>query len=258
MLQNFDFDANGRTVNAQGNHFRYESATLSTLQGITVRANGQSLGRILPGDSIELPHAVQTWEIISEGTSGQVRIGTGKVTTARVAGAVKVTAASNDALIAGATFGGSMSTGVPAAVQNAAIQVWNGTSQGLQFNALTLSGFTIAATLNIGVSSSLMATWASITAVSTFAFGSKKASASGPVPVASVSGKATATCTAAGVAAIQNWRGAFQTLQVSAGDRIVLPAPYLIGPGAGLVIVADTWQAPFRLDFDAELTGWSP
>lgn len=98
MIQTFLVPTAGRQIDAAGNFFRYESADVgATDQTIKLRIDGNDLGTFLPGDSIELPIMATRFEVIPATGAATVRVGVGRITTARMtlAGNVIATIASN-------------------------------------------------------------------------------------------------------------------------------------------------------------------
>lgn len=88
MLQTFDFGPSGRQIDAKGLFFRYESSSAPTLDASALRvwADGSDLGIVLPGDNITLPRIAIRWEVIPVTQfAGCVRIGTGQMSTSRLA-----------------------------------------------------------------------------------------------------------------------------------------------------------------------------
>lgn len=100
MFQTLNFNG-PRQVNIDATFFRYESGTAGgTDEAVRVRAGGQDLGEFYPGDSVELPISAQTWEItpVNPITSGKVRLGMGRVQSARLSGVVRVVDEITDAM----------------------------------------------------------------------------------------------------------------------------------------------------------------
>jgi hypothetical protein len=93
VIQSFQFSHPWRQIDAAGRFFRYESA--AAIDGnvtIDVRADGQELGSMLPGDSIDLPVTCKLWEVRPRSTActGLVKLGMSKVDTSRIDGPVPV------------------------------------------------------------------------------------------------------------------------------------------------------------------------
>lgn len=117
MLQTLNFQAGGRTINAQATFFRYESGSAGGGdEAIRVRADGQDLGLYYPGDSIELPTAAAYWEIVAvnAATAGMVRLGVGRVQSARLVGVVSVVDKSSASTMADSQFCASYTAGASA------------------------------------------------------------------------------------------------------------------------------------------------
>lgn len=93
MFQTLNFNGD-RLINAAATFFRYESGSAGGAdESIRVRSDGQDLGIYYPGDSVELPDQRGTWEIkvTTPGCAGVVRLGVGRVQSARLVGIVGVT-----------------------------------------------------------------------------------------------------------------------------------------------------------------------
>lgn len=123
MLQNLTFGPGGRQIDASATFFRYESGNAGGLdEAIRVRADGSDLGTYYPGDGIELPAQAGRWEIIpvSPATTGVVRLGVGRVTSARLVGNVKVIDQGADKTASGNQFMHSCSIGAGAGVWSGA------------------------------------------------------------------------------------------------------------------------------------------
>ncbi|OWQ83843.1 hypothetical protein CDN99_25595 [Roseateles aquatilis] len=113
MLQNLYFGAGGRQIDAAASFFRYESGSAGGAdESIRVRADGSDLGTYYPGDGIELPVQAGRWEIIptSPNTTGIVRMGVGRVTSARLAGTVRVLDEITDSILSAAYQGPTAQT----------------------------------------------------------------------------------------------------------------------------------------------------
>lgn len=111
MLQTYQFHG-ARVVNTPGRFMLYQRATDPNYDDeITVYCEGVSIGLYRPGDSVQIPKEVDTWEIVPTAPQqrGLVVIGYGQVNTARVSGVVDV----NDSAVArgllGLTYFGSLS-----------------------------------------------------------------------------------------------------------------------------------------------------
>lgn len=91
MIQQFSFSGTGRQVNAAGRTFRYETGSAAgASEAIRVRADGQDLGTLLPGDSIRLGRTASLWEVapVSAACNGVVRVGAAEFESNRLAGTV--------------------------------------------------------------------------------------------------------------------------------------------------------------------------
>lgn len=81
MLQNYTLTGN-RVIRGQADFLRYDNDIQVALR---VRADGQDMGLLWPGESLELPAPVDLWEIkgATDGVeaTGTLRIGTGRIRT---------------------------------------------------------------------------------------------------------------------------------------------------------------------------------
>lgn len=79
------FDVRGTdgpmTINAAGNFLRFDS---TSGQPIKLRADGQDLGQLWPGESVELPEAAGAWIVTADAAeTGIVRVGFGRIDSTR-------------------------------------------------------------------------------------------------------------------------------------------------------------------------------
>lgn len=91
MMQLFSIPGAGRIVNAASSFVRYEAPSAAGViagadLSVRLRGDGSDFGQILPGDSIELPAIVSTWEFtpadpVNDGAL--VRVGVGRVISTR-------------------------------------------------------------------------------------------------------------------------------------------------------------------------------
>lgn len=91
MIQQYTFSGTGRMINAAGRTFRYESGSAAgATEGIRVRADGQDMGVLLPGDSLRLQRLATVWEVapVSAACNGTVRVGQAEFDTSRLVGSV--------------------------------------------------------------------------------------------------------------------------------------------------------------------------
>lgn len=126
MLQTLTFSGQGRMIQMQASFLRYESGSAGGAdESIRVRADGQDLGNYYPGDAIELPQAMSSWEITptSGACAGIVRLGVGRVQSARLVGTVRVIDGERDKVLAGVCFRGSQ--GLTGGPNGPLIQVYN-------------------------------------------------------------------------------------------------------------------------------------
>lgn len=113
MLQTFTFSG-ARMIHARGTFARYEAGTAGGAdETIRLRADGQDLGLYRPGDSIELPMPASVWELqpVTPTTSGELRIGMGRVQSARLVGNVRVIDVGSEKTAVGQQFLGSGAAG---------------------------------------------------------------------------------------------------------------------------------------------------
>jgi hypothetical protein len=125
MLQTLTFSG-PRLINAAASFFRYESGSAGGAdESIRVRADGQDLGLYFPGDAIELPQAMGAWEITpsTPACAGTVRLGVGRVQSARLVGTVRVIDGERDKVAAGVCFRGSQ--GLTGGPNGPLIQIYN-------------------------------------------------------------------------------------------------------------------------------------
>lgn len=85
MLQTFNFST-ARQIDASGNFLRYEQETSQAADtSVSVLIDGQNIGTMLPGDSIELERQFTRVEIVPvAGAQGLFRVGRGRVQSSRV------------------------------------------------------------------------------------------------------------------------------------------------------------------------------
>lgn len=79
------FDVRGTdgpmTINAAGNFLRFDSTTGLPIK---LRADGQDLGQLWPGESVELPEAAGSWVVTADASeTGVVRVGFGRIDSTR-------------------------------------------------------------------------------------------------------------------------------------------------------------------------------
>lgn len=150
MLQTLNFYAGGRTINAAATFFRYESGSAAGAdEAIRVRADGNDLGLYYPGDAVELPMQAQTWEItpVSGITTGVVRLGIGRVASARLVGTVSVIDQSADKTMAGNQFYGSCQIAATAGGSVAVLQAVGGGGKRVIVKRVAVSSATAGAVL---------------------------------------------------------------------------------------------------------------
>lgn len=126
MLQTIDFKG-ARVINAAASFFRYEFGSANGEdEGIRVRADGQDLGIYWPGDAVELPALCNSWEIVpnSAVTKGVIRLGVGRVNSARLVGSVEVIDTAKSTTMQNLAFVSTM-TATGGAGQFGTVQIWN-------------------------------------------------------------------------------------------------------------------------------------
>lgn len=80
-MQAFDIRDQEQAIAARGTFLRFDAPGSGS---IGVRADGQDLGRLWPGESLELIEPAGSWVITSDQTAqGQVRIGFGRIQSVR-------------------------------------------------------------------------------------------------------------------------------------------------------------------------------
>lgn len=114
MLQTYGFTGAGRQIDAAGTSFRYESGTDSGgVTELTLRVDGVPVGTFEPGDQLDIPTACKRWELVptSSTCNGRVRIGMGRVTSAKLNGTVSVINGERERVKAGQCFIAKFYTG---------------------------------------------------------------------------------------------------------------------------------------------------
>lgn len=218
MLQTLNFKG-PRQINGSGTFFRYESGSAGGAdESIRVRADGQDLGIYWPGDSIELPDERKTWDIIptTPTTVGVVRVGVGRVQSARLVGNVRVIDGERDKVASGVCFRGGAAA--PGATNGPFVQVFNpGSSTVNLFIQAVRMGALNADSYGIGTSGSQLP---SLSANAT-----TNLNRSGPASLAQIRTDNTGTVQTA------TRQIAAGYLQASSDSTVVFPRPLLIRPG---------------------------
>jgi hypothetical protein len=238
MLQTVNFQAGGRLINAAATYFRYESGTAGGAdETIRVRADGNDLGTYLPGDYVELPVMASTWEVIpiAAQTVGIVRLGVGRVGSARTVGVVRVVDSERDKVMAGVCFR-SAST----AVGNApALQLYNPAGSGKNLFATAVRGGALTAD-SWGVRTT-------VTQYGTLAGGQAvNLDVTSTASVAQIRADTAATVPAAPKGYAAGY------MQASSDVVVVFPRPVLIRPGTGLDFYINTNPNTLRANFEWE------
>lgn len=236
MLQTIEFQG-GRQINAAATYFRYESGSAGgASEQIRVRADGNDIGTYMPGDHVELPFQCSTWEIIpvSPQAVGVVRLGVGRVGSARTSGVVRVIDSERDKVASGVCFrlGGNIAGGTGGPVS----QIFNpaGSGKNLFVQAVRI-GSTAVETWSVAI---------------------------GPVVMPSIYANLPANMDTAGPAAIGVGRYG-TTDQIMAGNRVIVsgnigasqdvvvlfPRPIMLRPGNGAMAYTLSSTTSMR-------TGW--
>ena len=132
MIQTYNFTGEGRQIDAAGVSFRYESGTDgSGVTSIALRIDGMPVGTFEPGDQLDIPAAAKRWEIVptSNGCTGTVRIGMGRVTSAKLNGVVQTIDGGKSRSLAGGGLSAYCGIGSVAS-QFGQAQLWNKAGSG--------------------------------------------------------------------------------------------------------------------------------
>ncbi|MDN3544660.1 hypothetical protein QWZ02_09390 [Kinneretia asaccharophila] len=237
MLQTLTFSG-PRLINAAASFFRYESGSAGGAdESIRVRADGADLGLYFPGDAIELPQACSTWEIspTSGACAGIVRLGVGRVQSARLVGNVRVIDAERDKVAAGVCF-----RAAPSATGNAPVcQIYNPAASGRNLFIMSARGGALAAdSWGVRVTTTQHATIASA--------GPNLSVVSAAAPVALVRTDATA----AAVAAPRFYASGYMQANQDAG--VEFRRPLMIPPGFGIDFYINAPSNTLRANFEWE------
>lgn len=251
MLQNLAFGPGGRQIDAAATFFRYESGTANGAdEGIRVRADGSDLGVYYPGDGIELPVQAGRWEIVplSAATTGVVRLGVGRVTSARTVGAVRVIDDSRTRTIGNLAFAVSGASGGPAD-GTAHVVLVNPLGSGRRLNIGQIGIYASASAGNVlaSVHMGQVAGFAGQT-FQRVASSKLQRNLTSPVPsVASLYTLAAATALP-GLAHVEY----LTFIGASVSQNVNLHEPFVIGPGTCVVLRA----SPMSAGAAPSLTGW--
>jgi hypothetical protein len=254
MLQNYAFQAGskGRIINAKATFFRYEAGSAQGDDvGLKVRAGNDDLGTYYPGDAIELPVPAAQWEIlpISDTCSGTIRVGVGRVQSARLSGTVQVIDAARASALANREFVSSINVGAGAGLFSTG-EIWNGSTD----KGLSIRGFSIvsdiAQTVNIcGVTAELAA----------------------PNVVTLLNPKRIASVAGAGPASIRRNSRNLSNVSEGAGTTVAffpagtggIPrefpmygAPIVVGPGSGIRFASMSAAASLGIILASEVFDW--
>ncbi|TBO31327.1 hypothetical protein EYS42_08770 [Aquabacterium lacunae] len=132
MIQTYTFRGQGRQIDAAGVSFRYESGSDGAGETtIELRVDGIPLGTFEPGDQLDLPTPARRWEIVprSSGCLGSVRIGMGRVTSAKLSGVVQTIDGGKSRSLAGGGLAAYCGVGSVAS-QFGQAQLWNTAGSG--------------------------------------------------------------------------------------------------------------------------------
>lgn len=243
MFQVFQVTAGGRLINAAATFFRYEAAAAEQVQTIRVRADGQDLGTFEVGDAVELPMQAARWEVVpvSATLTGTVRLGVGRVSSARLAGVVSVVDTAKLTTERGQAFEAGGGFAAPAAGQFGTWQLVNPVASGRRVivETLTVAAPGIAAGFLCGITS-------------------VQQGPNGSVPRSKLSGGAVSVCNMATRVDHATDPGtlvpspAFFGVPLAAGAnfRKQPVRPYVLNPGFQLTVACRTAAAP--LDVSVE------
>ncbi len=250
MLQTLTF-AGPRLINAAASFFRYESGSAGGAdESIRVRADGADLGLYFPGDALELPQACSTWEIspTSGACAGIVRLGVGRVQSARLVGVVSVVDKSSAVTMSDAQFSGTYSVAATAGLGSLiALAASGGSGKRLAVRSLMASSAVAGRAL-------VFAGQAGGTVAPTAQLRSKYMQAAGQT----LSGQARANAynTAAGtpsgaeLSGVASWYGAY--LPPSTPVQLIQGPPIVIEPGRILAVSAEVLNRDLSCWFEVE------
>lgn len=235
MLQTLNFNG-PRQINAQATFFRYESGSAGGAdESIRVRADGSDLGLFWPGDAVELNDPAKLWEIVPATPScvGVVRVGMGRVQSARLVGTVQVIDGERQKVTSGQCFRAyATQTG-----NKAAVQVWNPANSGKNIYVQA-----------VRAGASTADSWQVQT--STNALGG-----AGPTPAnLDRSGGASVSLIRTGDASTLSGIADMAAGYMQASNDVVLvfPRPVLLRPGLGLAFLATAAANSLRACFEWE------
>ena len=243
MIQTFEFYGQGRQIDAKGRYFRYEAgADGSGITDIALTIDGNRIGRLSPGDDIELPAEASRWEIlpISNGCTGTVRVGNARLTSQKLQGVVSVINGERQRVLSSQAFIGKLYTGdrvAPAANSRSLGQMWNPAGSGRNVWVSSLSMF--ATTAQVGASSldwayigvsRASAVLANSAMMNTQPVNKRIGGAASPVQLlgalANIAGTGTGTTAADTLAE--------GSIKIQTGLPVELQEPLMLPPGTGL------------------------
>lgn len=241
MIQQFSFKDGGRDVNAKGSFFRYESGSDgSGITDIRLIIDGNDVGTFVPGDSIELPSSARRWEIrtLSPGCAGLVKIGEGRITSAKLFGVVQTVDAGRARSVSGQSFMGSPYMS-PAASNYGFVQLFNKVGSGRN---VIVNGLWCIASNPVGfqVCSNASAIGSVLLAASSKLIGSPDSQA------VELRGAVNTSNAAFGVGPVFMWGGSTP----ASFTPVRLAEPIILPPGRGLVVKNTSVNQDLGVTFD--------
>lgn len=253
MLQTLNFQG-PRLVNFKATFFRYESGNAAGAdESIRVRADGQDLGVYYPGDAIEIPTPYSTWEITptTPTTAGIVRLGVGRVQSARLVGKVEVIDGSRLVAMADQSFIATANV-TPNAGKFAQCQLWNGTAnKGIEVRGIYLNQN--PNTTGVGVYSSNTKMTGLALDVQSRRIASVGFNIAGVQTVREPNGTSS-TIPFGGAGTL------YANMTASATAQVRVPTdatPFVIAPGFGLALLASVADQGFGVVFDGRVFDWA-
>lgn len=239
MLQTLNFNG-PRQINAAATFFRYESGSAGGAdESIRVRADGQDLGIYWPGDAVELPVQRTTWDIIptTQTTAGVLRLGNGRVSSARLVGTVRIIDGERDKVTAGQAFR-MIAQATTGAAGTAMLQAWNPVGSGKN---VYINGVSIGSSAADNYTA-----FTTTTPNNSFAIKSRS------LDVSAVDGITESRFDNTNQSLLNPRSLASGYLQASADRELRFVRPVLLRPGYGLTIQAATVTTTLRATWDIE------
>lgn len=246
MLQTFTFDASQsggvRQIDAKGTFFRYESGSANGADvGVKVRLDGNDCGIFYPGDSIEqLPIVATRWEIVPNSAvcKGVVRVGMGRVSSARLVGTVDVMDSGKERTKSNLAFADSGFIANAPATNFGTVQLFNPAGSGKR---IIVQRVVTNCTQTTNINLSFSVTQAAV--LRRQVMPKLSGGAAGVSQVRTENGAASI----GGAAQIQ------RAVQANAPIAIDLREPFVVVPGYGLTVWADPVAGVYGLFADFEL-----